>query len=151
MSAWFPIVQLYMQLPSRLQDCSDQWQAGVQVTWPLSTNERPVSRSRDHSPPIRGQYPGHVITLDPVVCSTAVSDIAELRYWEMTGQYFIQCINSALAANKSSTLDMFTCPHSLTSLIRDTWRRSVLFIILLNNIVLSSFIVYCLPVTLHNC
>ena len=115
----------------------DQWEASIQITWPLSTNERPASRSRDHSGPSRLQH-----------CSEWH---AELRYWEMTGQYFIQCINSALAANKSSTLDMFTCPHALTSLIRDTWRRSVLFIILLNNIVLSSFIVYCLPVTLHNC
>ena len=30
--------------------------ASIQVTWPLSTNQRPVSRSRDHSRPIRGQY-----------------------------------------------------------------------------------------------
>ena len=30
----------------------------------LMTNQRPVSRSCDHSRPIRGQYPGHVITLD---------------------------------------------------------------------------------------
>ena len=28
-------------------------------------NQRPVSRSRDHSRPIRGQYPGHVITQGP--------------------------------------------------------------------------------------
>ena len=30
----------------------------------LWTNQRPVSRSRDHSRPIRSLYPGHVITLD---------------------------------------------------------------------------------------
>ena len=29
-----------------------------------SANQRPVSRSCDHSGPIRGQYPVHVITLD---------------------------------------------------------------------------------------
>ena len=28
-------------------------------------NQRPVSWSRDHSQPIRGQYPGHVITRGP--------------------------------------------------------------------------------------
>ena len=34
-----------------------------QVTWSSSITQRPVSRSSDHSQPIRGQYEGHVTTL----------------------------------------------------------------------------------------
>ena len=37
---------------------------GHVITLNQSEVQRPVSRSRDHSPPIRGQYPGYVITHD---------------------------------------------------------------------------------------
>ena len=44
-------------------DCSallnDQSKASIQVTWSLWTNQRPLYPS----PPIRGQYPGHVTAL----------------------------------------------------------------------------------------
>ena len=36
------------------------------------TNQRPVIRSCDHSGPIRGQYSGHVITLDQSEASNQV-------------------------------------------------------------------------------
>ena len=55
---WF----LQMHLRRDWGDLS-QWEASIQVTWLLCTNERPVSWSRDHSGPMRGQYPGHVIPL----------------------------------------------------------------------------------------
>ena len=42
----------------------DQSEASIQVTWSFSTNKRPVSRSLDHSRPIRGQYQGQEIPLD---------------------------------------------------------------------------------------
>ena len=41
---------------------ASQSEASIQVTWSLSTNQRPDSRSWDHCQPIRGQYPGHGIT-----------------------------------------------------------------------------------------
>ena len=39
----------------------------------LAANQRQVSKSRDHSRPIRGQYPGHVITLDQSEASIQVA------------------------------------------------------------------------------
>ena len=41
----------------------DQSEAIMQVMWSLSANQRSVSRSDYYPRPIRGQYPGHVITL----------------------------------------------------------------------------------------
>ena len=38
-----------------------QLETSIQVAWSLSANQRPVSRSRDVSESVRGQYPGHVI------------------------------------------------------------------------------------------
>ena len=46
------------------EECSEQLEASIQVTLSFPTNQRPVSRSRDHSRPIRCQYPGHVINLN---------------------------------------------------------------------------------------
>ena len=45
----------------------DQWEASIQVTWSLWTNERPVSRSRDHSGPMRGGYSCHGPGLSPLL------------------------------------------------------------------------------------
>ena len=56
----------------------DQREASIQVTWSLSTNQRPVSRSHDHSRPIRCQhlchskpmriqYPGHLLPMRSLV------------------------------------------------------------------------------------
>ena len=40
---------------------------------PFSANQRPISTSRDHSQPIRGQHPDHVITLSQSEASIQVT------------------------------------------------------------------------------
>ena len=45
------------------QPCQHHQHAGGGGQHGSRTNQRPVSNSREHSRPIRGQNPGHVITL----------------------------------------------------------------------------------------
>ena len=58
-------------------------EASFQVTWSLLANERPVSKSRDHSQPIRGQYPSHVITQP--MRGQCLSHVITLNQWKSPG------------------------------------------------------------------
>ena len=48
-------------------------EATIQVIWSLSVNQRPVTRSLDHSQPIRSKCPGHMITLSQSEASIQVT------------------------------------------------------------------------------
>ena len=67
--AWYSVTSL------------DQSEASIQVTWSLSANQRPLSRSRDNSQPIRGQYPGQVITLDQ--SEATISLLGQVALWSI--------------------------------------------------------------------
>ena len=72
------------------EDTRSQSEASIQVAWSLSTNQRPVSWSRDHSRPITGQYAqsedthmGNVCLCDPA-CSYRRQEEVFTRYWYLS-------------------------------------------------------------------
>ena len=53
--------------------CDDKFHIEMIGYMYISTNQRPLFRSRDQSRPIRGQYSGHVISLDQSEASIQVT------------------------------------------------------------------------------
>ena len=98
----------------------------------LWTNQRPVSRSRDHSRPIRGLYPGQVITLDQselqycnCATSVVVFKVSKLIYNSPLKTTHWEWLTTHISAEPKCCFKNFMC-QSVSCLCRSGWVLTIL-------------------------